>query len=672
MASQEIKTFAGSLREFRQANSLIMTRFFIAATLAMMCVSGYAQKKKASKPVVLFSVNKEATDADEFIYLYKKNHPAKEDFTEEKIQEYLDLFVNFKLKVAEARSRGLDKTPEFAKEYDSYKDELRKPYLPEAKILDSLVKLTYARLQQEVSASHILIDVKPDASPEDTLQGYNTALAIKKQLLEGEDFGQKALLYSEDPSAKINKGDLGYFTALQMVFPFEQAAYAGNAGDIVGPIRTRFGYHILKVGPKRPARGEVEVSHIMLRAGQRDEAKAKKLIFDIHDQLRGGAKWEDLVKQYSEDPGSKDTGGKLRPFGVSSQSRIPAEFDAAAFSLKNPGDISDPFQTSFGWHIVKLERKISMPSYEEAAPTLKNHVARDERVQISKRAMMNKLKKDFGFTENAAIKSTIMALADTTLTKGKWKTPASFSAGKETLFTLQTKKTTARDFLEYVQKNQRPNSMTPEKYMELLYSNFTDASVNAAFENKVIADNPEFEMLLKEYYEGILLFDIMEKEVWKKAGEDSIGQRKFFDAHPELYTAKERVRATIYYSDSKETIDLLNKSIGSKDTTETASILKTRNVYHETGVYQREDRPALTNIEWKAGQYISQNANTYHLVHVTGIAPPGSMTFDEARASVISAYQSELEMNWLTQLRKKYPVKVNDKAKKYVVEKLKS
>ena len=179
-------------------------------------------------------------------------------------------------------------------------------------------------------------------------------------------------------------------------------------------------------------------------------------------------------------------------------------------------------------------------------------------------------------------------------------------------------------------------------------------------------------MLLKEYYEGILLFDIMEKEVWKKASEDSIGQHKFFDTHPEQYAAKERVQATIYYSDSKETIDLLNKSVARKDTTETANILKTRNVYHETGVFQREDRNALSGIEWKPGQYISQNGNTYHLIQVTGIVPPGAMTFDEARASVITAYQNELEKNWLQQLRKKYPVKVNDKTKKYVVEKLKS
>jgi peptidyl-prolyl cis-trans isomerase SurA len=647
-----------------------MTRFLIAAALLMICIVGYAQKK-ASKPAVLFTVGKEKTTADEFMYLYKKNHPAKEEFTDQKIEEYLTLFINFKLKVVEARARGIDKTPEFTKEYNTYKDELRKPYLPESKILDSLVTLTYDRLQKEVSAAHILIEVKSDASPADTVQAYNTAVSIKTQLLAGEDFTAKAALYSDDPTTKNSGGNLGYFTSLQMVSPFEEAVYSGKPGDIVGPVRTSFGYHIIKVGETRPARGEVEVSHIMLRAGTRDEVKAKNLIFEIHDQLRGGARWEDLVKQYSEDPGSKDLGGKLRPFGVGALTRIP-EFDAVAFSLNTPGEISDPFQTSFGWHIVRLERKIPLPSFEESAPSLKSRVARDPRIQISKQALLNKLKKDFSFTENAATKTKVLSLADTALMKGKWKIPGSFSAGKEVLFTVQGRKITAHDFLSYVQQNQRINSMTPEKYMEVLYTAYVESGIQETFENKLIASNPEFEMLLKEYYEGILLFDIMEKEVWKKASEDSAGQHTFFEAHPELYKAGERVNATIYYSDSKSNLELLGKSLAAKDSTGVDEILKNRNVYSETGTFQREDRPALRDMDWKPGQYTSQNGNTFHLIVVHQLVPAGALSFEDARASVISEYQNELEKNWLTALRKKYPVKVNDKIKKDVVEKLKS
>lgn len=646
-----------------------MTRFLLAAAFFMVCAASLAQKK--AKPAVLFSVGKEKVSADEFIYLYKKNHPAKEDLTDQKIEEYLDLYIKFKLKVTEARARGIDKTPEFTKEYASYKDELRKPFLPESKIVDSLVTLTYNRLQKEVSAAHILIEVKQDATPQDTLQAYNTAVSLKNQILAGEDFGAKAALYSDDTYTKTRGGDLGYFTTLQMVSPFEEAVYGGKTGDIVGPIRTSFGYHIIKVGESRPARGEVEVSHIMLRAGNRDEAKAKALITEIHTRLFKGESWDDLVKKYSEDPGSKDLGGKLRPFGVGALAKIP-EFDAVAFSLHTVGEVSDPFQTAFGWHIVRLERKIPMPTFDESAPALKNRLARDPRVQISKQALTQKLKKEYSFTENATTKAKVLALADSTLTKGKWKIPGSFAAGKETLITIQGKKVTAHDFLVYVQQNQRANSMAPDKYMELLYSTYSETMLSEAFEQKLIATNSEFEMLLKEYYEGILLFDIMEKEVWKKASDDSVGQRKFFDSHPELYKAGERVHATIYYSDSKEIIDQLSKQIQVNDSTAVQEILKNKNVYSETGTFQREDRPALRNINWKPGQYQSQNANTYQLVIVTNMVAPGSLSFEDARASVISEYQNELEKNWLDALKKKYPIKVNDKTKKYVVEKIKS
>lgn len=645
-----------------------MTRFLIAAACVMMCVAGYAQKKTKSQ--VLFTVGNENITADEFMYLYKKNHPAKEDFTDQKIEEYIELFINFKLKVAEARSRGIDKTPEFTKEYNTYKDELRKPYLPESRIIDSLVKLTYERLKKEVSASHILVEIKPAATPADTLEAYNLALLIKKQVLGGDDFVTKASQYANQP-VKVLGENLGYFTALQMVYPFEEAVYSGKPGDIVGPLRTSFGYHIIRVGDTRVSRGEVEVSHIMLRAGARDEASAKNLIFEIHKQLRAGASWDELVKKYSEDPGSKDNNGKLRPFGVGALARFP-EFDEAAFALQVPGQLSEPFKTTLGWHIVRLERKIPLPSFEESAASLKGKVARDQRVQLSKTALSAKLRKDFGFVENAAIKASVVALADTTLTKGKWKIPGSFSSGKETLFSIQKKKVTAYEFLNYVQSNQRPNAMEPAGYMEFLYEAFIESTISAALENRLIASNPEFAMLLKEYYEGILLFEIMEKEVWKKASEDSAGQRKFFDSHPDLYQAGERINATLYYADSKASLELLSKRILANDSTGIRELVKTGNIYSESGNFQREDRPALKNIDWKPGHYFAQNGTMHHLIVVNRLIPAGALSFEDARTSIVSEYQSELEKNWLTALRKRYPVKVNDKTKKYVVEKLKS
>lgn len=646
-----------------------MQRFFIAVVLAICWLSGSAQKTKSTSEV-LFSVKGEPITTNEFLYIYKKNHPNKEDFSEQKIQEYLDLFINFKLKVKEARRRGLDTTTTFLKEYNSYKEELKKPYLPEGKIVDSLMRVTYERLQEEVKVSHILINCKTDALPTDTLAAWNKALELKKRAAAGEDFSSLAAQFSEEPNASVSKGDLGYFTAMQMVFPFEQASYSAKKGDIVGPVRTRFGYHVLKVFDRKPSRGEVEVSHIMIRTepGQ-DAAKAKNLIFEIYDQLRGGVPWNDLVKQYSEDQSSKNNGGKLRPFGVLTMAAVP-EFDRAAFALKNPGDVSDPIQTQYGWHIIKLERKIPLAPFEEMAASLKARVARDERVQISKQALMQKLKRDFSFNENQNVKTKIFASADTTLTKGKWKNRPVF-ASTETIFSLGSTRWYAFDFLLYVEKNQKATSQPPVKYMEQLYNSFVDKKINEKLEEQIIASHPDFEMLLKEYFEGILLFDVMEKEVWKKANEDSIGQVKYFAQHARKYAADERAKATIYTASSLDKLELLKPSVEKSDTASIQKMVKAKEIRVEEGLFQKNERPSLSKIEWKPGLYSVESNRSYYLIHVREIVPPGPLTFVEARASVISDYQDYLEKEWLKILKKNYPVKVNEKSKKHVVEKLK-
>jgi peptidyl-prolyl cis-trans isomerase SurA len=435
-------------------------------------------------------------------------------------------------------------------------------------------------------------------------------------------------------------------------------------------VLTRFGYHILKIVDRKPARGEVEVSHIMIRSGaERDEAKSKSLIFEIHDQLRGGVSWEELCKQYSEDPSSKNSGGKLRAFGVRAMASVP-EFDRVAFSLQKPGDISDPFQTQYGWHIARLEKKIPLPSLEEIGPNLKGRVARDERVQISKQALMQKLKKEFSFTENGTVKLKVFALADTSLTKGKWKAPVNSPLSKEALFSIQSKNVSVQNFLVYVKQNQLPVTQVPDRYIEQLYNTFVEKSIGDALEIQIIKNHPEFELLLKEYFEGIMLFDIMEKEVWKKASEDSVGQRTFFDAHQDKYVAGERAVTVIYSSGTSGIISTLKGYVEKNDSVSIQKIIQSKGARQETGVFQREDRPALSKVDWKPGLYTAEASRMYYLVQLKEIVPPGPLSFEEARASVVSDYQDNLEKEWLEKLRKKYPVNVNDKAKKNVVEKL--
>jgi peptidyl-prolyl cis-trans isomerase SurA len=647
----------------------MMKRAVLLLLCSMIVMLATAQGNKKKNNSRLFSVNNKEVTTDEFIYLYKKNHQSqKEDYTPEKIEEYLKLYTNFKLKVEEARKRGMDTTTAFRKEFNQYKEELRKPYLPGNNLTDSLVRMTYDRMKEEVRASHILVSVSPDASPADTLRAFNKIVELRNKIVGGADFAAVATESSEDPSAKMNHGDLGYFTAMQMVYPFETAAFTTRPGEISKPVRTRFGYHILKVYDRRPARGEVEVSHIMIRTGEDKSAdQAKDLIFEVYEKLQAGVAWDELCRQYSEDPSTKDAGGKLRPFGTGVMGNVP-DFERVAFELEKPGQISDPVQTQYGWHIIRLERKIPLASYEELAPNLKNRVARDERSQVSKQVLQMKLRKELGFKENENTKKTVLALADSTLQLGSWK--PTLANPSETILTLNNKSYTAGEFISFARKNQKPNSQEPGKYLEQLYTSFVDDKMLAIQEEKILARNPEFGYLLNEYYEGILLFEIMEKEVWNKASEDSVGQYKYYQQNASKYQAGERVKATFYSSNDRKLIDQLKPVVDGGDMKAIQEFVAKNKLKTESGYYKKEDKAILKQIEWAKGTHAAENSGMYYLAWIKEVLPAGQMSFEEARPVLISDYQNFLEEAWVSQLRKKYPVKLNSKGKKLVFQKL--
>lgn len=641
--------------------NVLLILFFCSASLSAI---GQAQKK--TKPEVLFTVSKTPILSDEFIYLYRKNHQNKpEDFTDVKINEYLNLFINFKLKVAEARALGMDTTAKFSKEFKTYREDLKKPYRAEPDALERLTKEAYDHLTQEVRASHILINLKPDAFPSDTLNAYAKIDIIRKRIDAGEDFEKLARELSEDPSAKYNGGDLGYFTAMQMVYPFEEAAYKTDKGKISNIVRTRFGYHLLKVIDKKPARGEVEVAHILLRNETADDTQTKNKAFEIFDQLKAGRPWDELCKENSQDTNTKDTGGKLRAFGVGALASVP-EFESTAFALVKPGDISDPFKSSIGWHIIRLDKKIPLPPYAEMAEALKRKVARDERLQISQQALATKRRKDFGFTEAAENKKFIFDLADSMLTKGKWTYKGETASLAKPIFKIQTKNVSVGDFVNHIKTNQAPSSMIPAAYINQLYNFFVDEVITEEEEAKLIKEKPEFKNLLTEYREGILFFEIMEKEIWNKASQDTSGQRAFYERNKTKYFGGNRVEARIFSTPDKNLITDFKKKIEKGDTIQNTDIKKFKSVQGFRS-YEKGESKIIDNVTWSSGLHETETDMTFHLVEVNRLVAPGIKSFEEARASIISDFQNQLEQNWIALLRKKYPVEVNQKVKKSVV-----
>ncbi|GAB2853773.1 peptidylprolyl isomerase [Hymenobacter ruber] len=495
--------------------------------------------------------------ANEFAYVYRKNNSSAPDYgTRQSVSDYLDLYTNFRLKVLEAEQKGLDTTQAFKRELEGYRQQLAQPYLTEKSVTDQLVREAYDRMSQEVNASHILVRVSPDATPQDTLIAYQKIVKLREQALSGTDFGQLARANSEDPSAKENGGKLGYFTAMQMVYPFESAAYKTPVGQVSQPIRTRFGYHIIKVNDKRTAQGEIKVAHLMIRmnanAAKNDSLTAKKKIDELYSRLKKGENWDKLVAQFSEDAGSAANGGELPPFGTG---RMIPSFEDAAFKLQKPGDIAPPVQTPYGWHIIKLIERQPLAKFADMEPSLKSKVAKDSRSELNKAAFLKRVRQEDQFSEVALAKTYAFSKADTALVAGRFKysaptTMAKVSKGTtndaSTLFTIKGKPYSVKDFLTYVQQNQRPRTgAQPAFAMQQLYDQYVEQSLTDFEKNSLDTKYEDYRMLVKEYRDGILLFQLMDEKVWSKAIEDTVGLKKYFADNQAKYQWDQRVQGTV-------------------------------------------------------------------------------------------------------------------------------
>ncbi|MFD1871398.1 peptidylprolyl isomerase [Hymenobacter bucti] len=536
-----------------------------AATTAL---TGSAAAPAGSGPAIE-TLGTYQVPASEFGYVYKKNNGTAPDYgTRQSVTDYLTLYTNFRLKVLDAEKRGLDTTQAFHRELDGYRQQLAQPYLTEKGVTDQLVREAYSRMGQEVNASHILIRVAPDASPTDTAAAYQKIMTLRQRVTGGgEDFGAVAGSTSEDPSAKENGGKLGYFTSMQMVYPFETVAYLTPVGQVSPPIRTRFGYHIIKVNDRRAAQGEIKVAHLMVRvtpqAPKADSTTAHKKINELYGRLRKGESWNKLVAQFSEDAGSAANGGELPPFGTGRM--IPA-FEEVAFKLQKPGDLSAPVQTPYGWHIIKLLEKQPVPSFATLEPTLKSKVAKDSRSELNRTAFLKRVRQEDQFVENPTGKTVAFAQADTALVKGRFKfNPATLTAAsgakpsknaaknaaktggdKQPLFTIKGKPYLVSDFLTYAQQNQRPRpTAQPAFAMQQLYDQYVDQSLTEFEKNSLDTKYEDYRMLVKEYRDGILLFQLMDEKVWTKAIEDTAGLRKFFVANQANYQFGQRARGTV-------------------------------------------------------------------------------------------------------------------------------
>ena len=609
----------------------------------------------------------------EFLQIYLKNNPSPK-FDKASLDEYVEMFTKFKLKVAEAEKLGYDTIPKLKKELDGYRKQLALPYLIDSVENQAMVSQAYDRIKNEVRASHILIRVDANASPKDTLAAYNKIIALKARIEKGEDFASVAKMKngSEDPSAASNGGDLGFFTAFQMVYPFEEKAFTTQIGQVSDPFRTRYGYHIVKVTDKRPSRGTIRVAHIMVTTGKDATAEsrgnAEKKINEIYDKLVAGEKWESLVSLHSDDANSVKKNGELPTFGSGTTQRMVPAFEDAAFALKEVGQYSKPVKTDFGFHIIKLLEWKEVSPFESMKKELQTKVNKDERSKKTQDAFVSKLKANYhyAFKGDKNLKWFNDKL-DSTYYLGKWTADGKLKSNK-VMFELngETADFTQQAFAEYLEKNFRGVKRDENKIVVAKqYKSWEKAAILQYEEAILPTKYPEYRALLKEYHDGIILYEIMQDRVWNKAVKDTAGLRAYFMANQSKYTWQKRLDATVYECLTKDIAANVSGML-KNDTINSKHVLDVINKDSELNLKVKMNKFDIAQTPFLVGRNLSKGVNQayefegkYYVVKVAAVLEPGLKEFSEAKGMATSDYQNYLETTWLESLKSIHSVKVN-------------
>ena len=661
-------------------NYSLLKMFVLAAFIMPVC---FANAQSKSDKQVLMTIGDQNITVKDFCDVYYKNNLKSDVIEKKSVDDYLELFTTFRMKVMEAERLQLDTSAKFKKELAGYRKQLAKPFMSSDDITEELVQEAYQRKLKDIRASHILIRCDKNALPSDTLKAYNKAMDIrKKAIAKGADFAALADQYSEDPSAKGmkatdqtparpgNHGDLGYFTVFDMVYPFETGAYNTKEGEVSMPVRSDFGYHLIKVKSVTDALGSIQAAHIFLQlpadASEEDEDAMRKKADNIYKELmaQDGKNWDEAVRQYTDDKGTISRNGALSNFTVS---RIVPEFIEACKSLEK-GQIAKPVRTMYGYHIIKLLDYSGIGSLEKERKGLTERIEKDMRSKKSEEVVIKQAKNEYHFKQDDKALEAFMATIDSTILRNEYKPAANVNMGA-TLFSLDGSVTKVSDFVAYIKEKMTPQRhVSPATYAYQLYEAFSNAKVMDYADAHLEDKYPEFKALVQEYKDGILLFDLMDREVWTKAVKDTLGLQEFHDRNANKYMWENRAYATIVTVTRPESLPKVKALIDSGVELDSLKNIIRRDsigyAFVRKGYYQRGDNQYVDQTEWKVGE-VNEIASTVDqsttIVFIRELRDPEPKTLKEARGLVTSDYQVELEQQWVQSLKERYPVKINEK-----------
>jgi peptidyl-prolyl cis-trans isomerase SurA len=637
----------------------------LSLLILLLFLFAVAGKAQVLMNRTLMTVDVRPVQAGEFIRMYKKSaEPGKLS----DIDTYLQQYTTFKLKVADAIRQGMDTTKAFRTELSGYRNQLAQNYLTDTKTKEKLLQKTYQRSLAEINAWHILVSCPEGAKPEDTLSAWKKASDIRVRIMNGEDFEQVARGSSDDPSVKINGGNLGYFTVFQMIMPFEDAAYNLKKGAVSEPVRTPYGYHIIKAADKRPARGKILVAHIMKAAppgtSEKDLEKAEEAIDSIYNELQAGASFNELAARCSDHKESSASGGKLNWFGTG---EIISDFSEAAFSLTDTGKYTKPVRTIYGWHIIKLLDRKPPGSFEETKSYLESRINQSYLNSISKKSFIEKLKKDYRFTINQDAFKWFIDNTDTLIIRGLSKyNRTGMPSGN--LYSFANQHLTTRDFATYIE---RRGSIIVTDDPVYFINQTIDAKVSdqiIKYEDSILEKKyPDFRYLMDEFHDGILLFEISGIKVWNRVQEDSAGLRNYYEAHKQEFLTRRGIDTRVYTlrspRDEKKLSSAFKKSSRKPDTDRLMLEKFNRKDDSLLVIADRKwfvgDDPEIDKIKWIEGPAYLKLNGFPSVVLIKKIIEPAPLPFRDVEGEMMTGYQEYLENEWIRQLKEKYAVKID-------------
>jgi peptidyl-prolyl cis-trans isomerase SurA len=610
----------------------------------------------------LFTYGKNSVSKDEFLRAFNKNNTGNNN-TEKAFREYLDLYTRFKLKVQAGYDAKLETLPNQVAELQNFRSQIVDGFMNDDNSVQELTEEAFRRSQKDIRISHIYLPY----SGTDTAAAFQKATEAYNKLQAGADFGTVATTYSADPSVRENKGDIGYITVFILPYDLETLAYTTAAGKVSKIFRSKTAYHIFKNTAERPAAGRMKASQILIAytpgAGDPEMAVKKILADSIYEAIKHGASFKEMVTKYSNDNISYQAGGLLPEFGVG---RYSGDFENAVFALAKDGDISKPFPSAYGYHIVQRIERVPVNSDKnnaDAMALLKQAVQGDNRIEVSKRVLLQKITRSVNYKKVAFNESLLWIYADSAASNKKL--PQSVLMNDKTvLFSFPKQNVTAADFGRYLDDIKNTAQGRGKTYPELL-AQYTQVVTMEYYRNHLEDYNKEFATQLKEFKEGNLLFEIMQRQVWDKAAADSAGLITYYNSHKNKYWWEASADVLLFTcSDSVAAVNA--KAAFLKNMKDWRTIVQNSDgmVQADSGRFELTQLPVtVSNI--KPG-YISaptktSSDNITSFVYVMNVYNERTpRNFEDAKGFVINDYQGFLENKWIDTLKKKYPVKVNE------------